>query len=62
DNSTVVGIPGKVVRYRAPEGVLDHGVLPDPEGQDINDLKQRVADLESMVRTLVEENRTVRPR
>jgi serine O-acetyltransferase len=62
DNSTVVGIPGKVVRYRAPEGVLDHGVLPDPEGQDINDLKQRVADLENMVRTLVEENRTVRPR
>ena len=43
DNSTVVGIPGRVVRYHVPhEGVLDHGMLPDPEGQEIDDLKQRV--------------------
>jgi serine O-acetyltransferase len=52
DNSTVVGIPGRVVRFRAPEGVLDHGMLPDPEGQEINDLKQRVQELEQQVRAL----------
>ncbi len=53
DNSTVVGIPGRVVRQRAPEGVLDHGMLPDPEGQEINDLKHRVTELENLVRTLL---------
>jgi serine O-acetyltransferase len=61
DNSTVVGVPGRVVRQRAPEGVLDHGMLPDPEGQEIADLKERVTELESMVRALVnqDERRTV---
>ncbi|MDE3197642.1 MAG: serine O-acetyltransferase [Acidobacteriota bacterium] len=52
DHSTVVGIPGRVVRQRAPEGVLDHGILPDPEGQEIADLRQRVAELEAIVRRL----------
>jgi serine O-acetyltransferase len=55
DYSTVVGIPGRVVRMRTiPEGVLEHGDLPDPEGQEINDLKDRVAELESQVRALVD--------
>jgi serine O-acetyltransferase len=53
DHSTVVGVPGRVVRFRAPEGVLDHGVLPDPEGQEIDELKQRVADLEQQVKALL---------
>ena len=53
DYSTVVGIPGRVVRQRVPEGVLDHGMLPDPEGQEINDLKHRVTELENLVRTLL---------
>lgn len=53
DNCTVVGIPGRIVRQKAPEGILDHGILPDPEGQDINDLKQRVAELETLVKTLI---------
>ena len=50
-NSTVVGIPGRVVRIR-PEGTLEHGRLPDPEGQAIDDLARRVAELEEMVRQL----------
>jgi serine O-acetyltransferase len=55
DNSTVVGIPGRVVRYHVPrEGVLDHGMLPDPEGQEIEDLKQRVTDLEEKLKALTE--------
>jgi serine O-acetyltransferase len=53
DNSTVVGIPGRVVRQRAPEGVLDHGMLPDPEGQEINVLKHRVTELEILVQALL---------
>lgn len=53
DNSTVVGIPGRVVRYRVPqEGVLDHGLMPDPEGQEIEDLKRRVAELEEKLKAL----------
>jgi serine O-acetyltransferase len=50
-NSTVVGIPGRVVRIR-PEGTLEHGHLPDPEGQAIDDLARRVAELEELVREL----------
>jgi hypothetical protein len=44
-------VPGRVVRVR-PEGHLEHGRLPDPEGQAIDDLARRVADLESLVRQL----------
>ncbi|HEY4086722.1 MAG TPA: serine O-acetyltransferase [Bryobacteraceae bacterium] len=53
DNSTVVGIPGRVVRYHVPsEGVLDHGMMPDPEGQEIEDLKSRVSELETRLKAL----------
>jgi serine O-acetyltransferase len=54
DYSTVVGIPGRIVRMRsAADGVLEHGQLPDPEGQEINELKERVAELEAQVKTLL---------
>src|ERR1700736_3678379 len=55
DHSTVVGVPGRVVRIR-PEGTLEHGRLPDPEGQAIDDLARRVAELESMLRQLIAEH------
>jgi serine O-acetyltransferase len=55
DNSTVVGIPGRVVRVRPEGGPLEHGRLPDPEGQAIDDLARRVAELEEMVRQLTAE-------
>jgi serine O-acetyltransferase len=54
DKSTVVGIPGRVVRTRDSNGVLEHGKLPDPEGQAIDELKQRVSDLETQLRFLAE--------
>jgi serine O-acetyltransferase len=60
DNSTVVGIPGKVVRKRGPEGVLEHGQLPDPEGQAIDELAKKVAHLEALVQSLAEELHTAR--
>ena len=56
DNSTVVGIPGRVVRTRGETGVLEHGTLPDPEGQAIDDLARRVAELEGMLRQLIAEH------
>lgn len=56
DNSTVVGIPGRVVRTRTEDGVLEHGMLPDPEGQAIDDLARRVAELESTLRQLISEH------
>jgi serine O-acetyltransferase len=56
DHSTVVGVPGRVVRTRGAEAAgdeLEHGRLPDPEGQAIEDLSRRVEELEQIVRTLV---------
>jgi serine O-acetyltransferase len=53
ENSTVVGIPGRVVRYHVPrEGVLDRGMMPDPEGQEIEDLKQRVSEFEARLKAI----------
>jgi serine O-acetyltransferase len=55
DNSTVVGIPGRVVKSRGENGVLEHGKLPDPEGQAIEDLAKRVEELEEHLRMLLAE-------
>jgi serine O-acetyltransferase len=55
DNSTVVGIPGRSVRTRGEAGVLEHGTLPDPEGQALEDLAKRVGELEGLVRQLAGE-------
>ena len=53
DNCTVVGIPGRIVASKGGRGTLEHGTLPDPEGQDIQNLQQRVLELEALVRDLV---------
>jgi serine O-acetyltransferase len=53
DNSTVVGVPGRVVRIRPEGGLLEHGRLPDPEGQAIDDLARRVAELEDTLRRVI---------
>ena len=56
DYSTVVGIPGRIVRSRIdPTDNLEHGKLPDPEGQLIDDLTRRLDQLEAQVKTLAEE-------
>jgi serine O-acetyltransferase len=51
DDSTVVGVPGRVVRG-ADTDPLAHGQLPDPEGQAIDDLARRVAELEAILKGL----------
>jgi hypothetical protein len=43
-----------VVRVRPEGGLLEHGHLPDPEGQAIDDLARRVADLEELLRQHLE--------
>jgi serine O-acetyltransferase len=55
DHSTVVGIPGRVVRSRTDNDVLEHGKLPDPEGQAMEDLARRVEELEGHLRMLLAE-------
>jgi serine O-acetyltransferase len=56
DDSTVVGIPGRVVRTKgeAVDDELEHGQLPDPEAQEIEQLAARVEQLETQVRELLE--------
>jgi serine O-acetyltransferase len=52
-HSTVVGVPGRVVRSRTDDDeTLEHGRLPDPEGQAMEQLTQRVEQLEALVREL----------
>lgn len=57
EHSTVVGIPGRVVRTRLGSGdeELEHGKLPDPEGQALEELQRRVDELEQLVRDLAEQ-------
>jgi len=56
DHSTVVGVPARVVRTRNDSGdTLEHGNLPDPEGQLIDELTRRIEQLEAQVRMLAEE-------
>ncbi len=54
DHSTVVGVPGRVVRGQANLGELEHeelehGNLPDPEALAMERMSKRVADLEALV-------------
>jgi len=39
---------------------LEHGRLPDPEGQAIDELTRRVAQLEAMIQVLVDEKTSAR--
>ena len=55
EHSTVVGVPGRITRMRGETGALEHGNLPDPEGQLIDDLSRRLEQLENQVRMLADE-------
>jgi serine O-acetyltransferase len=56
DYSTVVGIPGRVVRSQTNENDdLEHGRLPDPEGQLIDELTRRLDQLEKQMKLVVED-------
>jgi len=55
DHTTVVGVPGRVVDESAEFEPLDHGDLPDPEGDKIDELSRRVADLEATLQAIRDE-------
>ncbi|MCI3923316.1 serine O-acetyltransferase [Paenibacillus sp. TRM 82003] len=69
-NSTVVGIPGRVVRINGQKvGKLDHGNIPDPILElhrqmtaDLEALKQEVTDLKQELQQEREQNRDHRER
>ncbi len=56
EHSTVVGIPGRVVAIKGvaiseeEEAMLEHGQLPDPVGQTLANLNERVALIEEELR------------
>ena len=54
-HSTVVGVPGRVVRESQEFEPLEHGDLPDPQGQAIDELTKRVAELEAAIKALTDE-------
>ena len=51
DNSTVVGIPGRVVHqtYTASDGTLMHNRIPDPVTCELNRLKYEVQELKEKI-------------
>ncbi|MEO5922675.1 MAG: serine O-acetyltransferase [Bryobacteraceae bacterium] len=56
-HSTVVGVPGRVVKDpESPWEPLEHGQLPDPQGQAVEDLSRRVAELEALLKELRQPN------
>lgn len=56
NNSTVVGVPGRIVSAKNANVVaaLEHGKLPDPEGQAMDDLTKRIKELEALVQQMVD--------
>lgn len=52
ENSTAVGIPARVVQRDKPEReqTLDQINIPDPVAQELNALKQRIAELEEKMK------------
>ena len=56
EHSTVVGIPGRIVAIKGvaiadeEDAMLEHGQLPDPVGQTLANLNERVALLEDELR------------
>ena len=59
DGATVVGIPGRVVRTRGEAlGTLEHGrvaACAESEGADLEQLNDRIRELEALLRLLLEE-------
>lgn len=54
DNTTVVGIPGEVVRVRNinEQGVLEHNKLPDPIHEEFDKLRKEISKLKKEIKEL----------
>jgi serine O-acetyltransferase len=53
EHSTVIGIPGRIVKSTKETGPLEHGNLPDPGARDREDLQRRVTELEELVQKVL---------
>jgi serine O-acetyltransferase len=64
ENSTVVGIPGRVViseeKKAEPKADLEHGRLPDPQAKAMECLFEQIRALENQVKELTVEQRRLR--
>ena len=62
-NSTVVGIPGRVVRRHGVNEaeLLEHGQLPDPGAQEMDELRRRIGELEKKLESGFSNAQTPRP-
>jgi serine O-acetyltransferase len=64
ENSTVVGIPGKVVisegKKAEPKADLEHGMLPDPQAKALECLFEQIRALENQVKQLSDEQQRLR--
>ncbi|HEY3118863.1 MAG TPA: serine O-acetyltransferase [Chloroflexota bacterium] len=63
-NSTVVGVPGRVVAMYHPDTAMHERIepLPDPEGDTIEALQERVTLLEARLAAMEAERNSERPR
>ena len=52
DNSTVVGVPGRIVSRTGHGCPLEHGKLPDPQATIIRSLLDRIESLEQKIQNL----------
>jgi len=59
-DSTVVGVPGRIVMSGGQKGDLEHGQLPDPEAKAISCLFDQIQVLERKIRELTEEQERLR--
>lgn len=54
ENSTVVGIPGRVIQRKGkkvhPEVLLNHGELPDPIGEALREVRLKMQEIEERCR------------
>ncbi|MEA5619093.1 serine O-acetyltransferase [Cronbergia sp. UHCC 0137] len=55
-DSTVVGIPGRIVSRKQQNGLLEHGKLPDLEATAIRSLLSRIEKLEQQLQILTKDD------
>ena len=52
ENSTAVGVPARVVKYKVQKDDLDHIHVPDPISQKICELEAKITNLEKKLEKL----------
>ncbi|MCP4482578.1 MAG: serine O-acetyltransferase [bacterium] len=58
-NSTVVGIPGRIVKYEDPLEVLEHDKMPDPIAEAVDFIIKEFDILEAKLKRITKEESTI---